>query len=90
MSAIVSVAALLIPIFLYVMAGGNAGTWLRCIFPSGGAGLGNSFLYAALDTDFAFAGSHAIWVPYLMMGAALVEIFIFAVLTVFNWCRVRK
>lgn len=90
MSAIVSVAALLIPIFLYVMAGGNAGTWLRCIFPSGGVGLGNSFLYAALDTDFAFAGSHAIWVPYLMMGAALVEIFIFAVLTVFNWCRVRK
>ena len=29
-------------------------------------------------------------VPYLMMGAALVEIFIFAVLTIIDWCRVRK
>lgn len=49
----------------------------------------NSFAYAVTDTGFAFLGDQAIWTPYLMMGAALVEIILFIPLTAVEWCRKR-
>ena len=50
----------------------------------------NSFTYAAMDTGFAYLGNTAIWLPYLMMGAAAVEFILFAVLAGVSWCRRGK
>ena len=68
---------------------GNVRNWICSIFPSGGTGLINSFTYAVTDTKFAFIGDQAIWTPYLMMAAALIEVILFIPFTVTGWCRKR-
>ena len=86
-SGVTAFLFLLIPILLYMMLDGNLGNWICSILPSGGVGLSNSFTYAIIDTNFAFAGNQAIWTPFLMMGAAAAEIVIFSILTVAGWSK---
>ena len=88
-SGVTAFLFLLIPILLYMMLDGNLGNWICSILPSGGVGLSNSFTYAIIDTNFAFAGNQAIWTPFLMMGAAAAEIVIFSILTVAGWSKER-
>ena len=77
----------LLPMILAVISSANLIKIIRCILPSGGIGLTNSFLYELLGTDFAHVGSAVIWTPYLIIGAALVEIPLFLILTVRGYCR---
>ena len=77
----------LLPMILAVISSANLIKIIRCILPSGGIGLTNSFLYELLGTDFAHVGSAVIWTPYLIIGAALVEIPLFLILTVRVYCR---
>ena len=81
---------LLLPVIVYMILSGNTGNWIRCLLPSGGVGLMNSFTYASMDTGFAYIGNTAIWLPYLMMGAAAVDSFLFTALSGVNWCRREK
>lgn len=78
---------LILPILAYMILDGNLGNWICSILPSGGVGLSNSFTYAIIGTNFAFAGEHAIWTPFLMMGSAVIEIVIFPILTTVGWSR---
>lgn len=86
-ASIAAFAFLILPMVVYMILGGNIGNWVRCLLPAGGVGLMNSFTYAAMDTGFAYLGNTAIWLPYLMMGAAAVESILFAVLAGVGWCR---
>ena len=52
--------------------------------------MGNSFLYALLDTRFLSVGEYAFWVPYVMVAAAFVNIVLFSTLTVETYCRHSK
>ena len=74
-ASIAAFAFLILPMVVYMILGGNIGNWVRCLLPSGGVGLMNSFTYAA------------IWLPYLMLGAAAAECILLAVLAGVSWCR---
>lgn len=86
-ASIAAFAFLILPMVVYMILGGNIGNWVRCLLPSGGVGLMNSFTYAAMDTGFAYLGNAAIWLPYLMLGAAAAECILLAVLAGVSWCR---
>lgn len=78
---------LVLPVIFYMMLGNNLGNWIRCLLPAGGVGMVNSFTYAALNTDFAYVGNQAVWLPCVMMTAAAAEAVLFTVLGVAGWCR---
>lgn len=77
----------LLPAVLYMLSSANIVNIIRCILPSGGLGLTNSFLYELLGTNFVHAGPAVIWTPWLIIGAAVVEIPLFFLLTVRAYCR---
>lgn len=89
-ASIISFAFLILPMIVYMVLSGNLGNWIRCLLPSGGVGLMNSFTYAALDTSFAYIGGRAVWLPYLMMASASAAIVLFAILAGISWCRKEK
>lgn len=89
-ASIIALVFSLLPIFLYITVKGNIGGWLRCILPSSGVGLGNSFFYALCDTEFLYAAGKSVWVPYVMLTAAVIEIIVFAGWTVYSYCRHSK
>lgn len=77
----------LLPTIIAMMSSANLAKLIRCILPSGGLGFTNSFLFELLGTDFVHVGPMVIWTPYLIIGAAAVEIPLFLVLTVRAYCR---
>ena len=89
-ASIASFAFLILPVMVYMILDGNAGNWIRCLLPSGGVGMMSSFTYAAMDTKFAYVGSLAVWLPYIMLAAAAVEDVLFAILAGVSWCRRRR
>lgn len=89
-SAITALIFCLTPILVHTMMGNNAATWLRCIFPSSGVGLGNSFLSSLMDTVFVHAGNVSVWIPFVIMASALIEIPVFICLTFWSYCRCKK
>ena len=89
-SSILALVFLFLPLLLYIMANGNVGNWLRCLLPSSGVGLNNSLTYALLDTKFVFAGDMAVWIPFVMVGAAAVEAVVFFLFAVRDWCGKSK
>ena len=89
-SSILALVFLFLPLLLYIMANGNVGNWLRCLLPSSGVGLNNSLTYALLDTKFVFAGDMAVWIPFVMVGAAAVETVVFFLFAVRDWCGKSK
>lgn len=77
----------LLPIIISVMSSSNPAKLVRCILPSGGIGFTDSFLFDLLGTQFVHLGPAVIWTPYLVLGAALVEIPLFLFLAVRSYCR---
>ncbi len=77
---IISVFLCLLPTVIYMISNANVAEILRSILPSGGAGLSNSFLFELEGTNFAQIGNIHIWLPYLMMSSAAVEIPLFLLL----------
>lgn len=86
-SSLAGIGFCILPIFVANFMGNDIGDWIRCILPSGGAGLNNSFLYAILDTGFVYFGNHAFWTPYVMITAAAAGAVIFMIGTVRSYCR---
>lgn len=78
---------ILMPALLYFMVGGLAGSWLRALFPAGGLGLTNAFLYAVTDFEFLKAGPFTVWTPWILLIVPAVEIPLFLFLTVLSYCR---
>lgn len=77
----------LLPMIIGMISLENLARIIRCILPSGGIGLSDSFLFELLGTNFVHVGGCVIWTPYLVIGAAAVEIPLFLFLTVRVYCR---
>lgn len=93
-SMVSSLAAALVFCFLPVFATsvfpGQLGLWLQCLLPGGGIGMGNSFLYMLIDFKFLHLGSQSVWIPYVLVAAALVQIPVFLGAAVHSHCKMRK
>lgn len=86
--ATLSVALLfcMLPVVVYMAAPSEIGTWIYTILPTGGVALQTSFLYSFIDFAFWNIGKIAIWTPYVMLGAYIVEIPLFLGLAVQSYC----
>lgn len=60
---------------------------IRLCLPSGGIGLKNSFYFELTDFSFLQLGTLSIWSPYVVIGAAAIEIFLFLIFTVRSYSR---
>lgn len=80
---LIAIVMCLLPIFTY-SAGAN---WLTFILPSGGIGLQNSLLYQLTGVTYVHIGQASIWVPYVTVAAAIIEIPVFLFLAVRTYCK---
>ena len=85
----VSLLFCFLPVIIYMLLPEKIGIWLYSILPASGVGLQASFLYALLDFQFWNIGSLAIWLPHVMLGACILEIPVFIILTVNSYLRHR-
>lgn len=79
----VSLLLCLLPTVAVMTMPGQLSTWLSTLLPAGGTGIQASFLYAVTDFRFLTAGSIAVWTPWAMLIAWIVEI------PLFSWLAVR-
>lgn len=79
----------ILPIILYMTLPKEIGIWIYSILPACAASLQTSILYAVADFDFWNIGNIAIWLPHVMLGAAVIEIPLFAGLAVYSYVRYR-
>lgn len=82
-----TIASAILPTLFYMMIGGNLGSCLRVLLPSGGLGGSNAFLYALIDFEFLKIGPLSIWVPWLILAVPLLEIPLFLWMTVRTYCK---
>lgn len=80
---LIAIVMCLLPIFTY-SAGAN---WLTFILPSGGIGLQNSLLYQLTGVTYVHIGQASIWMPYVTVAAAIIEIPVFLFLAVRTYCK---
>lgn len=90
-STVTSLAAALVfciaPVVICMTVPGALSTWLCSILPASGTSIQASILYAMTDFRFLNVGSLAVWMPYAMIGACVIEIPLFSFLTVRSYCR---
>ncbi len=77
----------ILPILVYMILPQDLGQWIYSILPACTTGLQTSILYAAADFDFWNIGTIAIWLPHVMIGACVIEIPLFAFLTVTSYAK---
>ena len=71
-----------LPIIIYMALPEELSVWLYSVLPAGAVSLQTSILYAAADFNFWNIGPLAVWLPHAMLGAYVMEIPLFAALTV--------
>ena len=77
----VALAVAMTPTFLVILLRESAlGDWLRLILPSGGLGLGTGMFVDIQIGEFLTVGSLAIWTPFVMLAAPVIETPVFALL----------
>lgn len=86
---IIAIAFCLIPDILHMVTqgAGNFAGLIGCILPSGGLGINNNFFSQLRNIMFIKIGPFSIWSPYLIMGAAAIEIPIFFILSMCAYCK---
>lgn len=80
----------ILPVIIYMALPEELAIWIYSILPAGAVSLQTSILYAAADFNFWNIGSIAIWLPYVMLGAYVVEIPLFASLAVYAYSTHNK
>ena len=83
-SMLFSLIVAILPTILYFAVGLS---WLVFLWPSSGIGMQNSLMYQLLDTKFLTIGDRGIWVPWVIIAAAAVELVVFAVLSIRSYCK---
>lgn len=87
-STVTSLAAALVsaiaPTVICMTVPGKVSDWICSILPAGGTGIQASMLYAITDFRFLNIGALSLWTPYVIMGACLIEIPMFACLAVYS------
>jgi hypothetical protein len=86
-SLTVSFLAVMAPIIMSWFLPDWIANYAKVIFPTGGIGLNNGFLYDLIDFRFLNIGRVAIWSPYLIVAFALLEIPLWYFLAVRRWAR---
>ena len=77
----VALAVAMTPTFLVILLRESAlGDWLRLLLPSGGLGLGTGMFVDIQIGEFLTVGSLAIWTPFVMLAAPVIEAPVFALL----------
>ena len=76
----------ILPVVVSMAVPGALSTWLCCILPASGTSIQASILYAITDFKFLNLGGLAVWTPYAMIGACVVEIPLFSFLAVWSYC----
>lgn len=84
---IIAVAFCILPAILHSVWHGNVANLLTCVLPTGGAGISHNFFTQLNQTTFIKLGSLDIWAPYLTLGAAILEIPLFFILTIHAYCK---
>lgn len=79
----------ILPIILYMTLPKEIGMWIYSILPASATSLQTAILYAVADFDFWNIGNIAIWLPHVMLGAAVIEIPLFAGLAVYSYVKYR-
>ena len=80
MVLVISAAALALPMFADHYLDYPVSDWIRLLLPGGGTGLQNSMYYELPDFKFLTVGSLAIWTPFVMFAAPVIETPVFALL----------
>ena len=80
MVLVISAAALALPMFADHYLDYPVSDWIRLLLPGGGTGLQNSMYYELPDFKFLTVGSLAIWTPFVMLAAPVIETPVFALL----------
>ena len=91
MAACLSVSLLfcILPVIVYMALPEEIATRIYSILPASAVSMQTSILYAAADFDFWNIGPLAIWLPHAMLGAYVVEIPLFAGLTLHSYITHR-
>ena len=77
----IALAVAMAPTFLVILLReGALGDWLRLLLPSGGLGLGTGMFVDIQIGEFLTIGSLAVWTPFLMLAAPVIETPVFALL----------
>ena len=77
----VALAVAMTPTFLVILLRESAlGDWLQLLLPSGGLGLGTGMFVDIQIGEFLTIGSFAIWTPFVMLAAPVIEAPVFALL----------
>lgn len=84
---IIAFAFCIIPAILHMVWHGNVSDFLTCILPTGGAGISHNFFSQLNGSTFIQIGSFNIWAPYLTVGAAILEIPLFFILSIHAYCK---
>ena len=83
-SMLFSLIIAILPTILYFAVGLS---WIVFLWPSSGTGMQNSLMYQLVDTNFLTIGERGIWVPWVIITAAAVELVVFAVLSIRTYCK---
>lgn len=75
------------PVVICMTVPGALSTWLCSILPASGTSIQASILYAITDFQFLNIGGLSIWTPYAMIGACIIEIPLFSILTIRSYCK---
>lgn len=86
-SLVISIIFCFLPSLISKSVDNNIMNWIRLILPAGGVGVGNGFDYELQNLTFLKFGSHFIWSPYVIIGAAAIAIPLFMTLTVLAYCK---
>ncbi len=90
-SAVMSLAAALAfciaPAVISMTFPGALSGWVCSILPASGTSIQASVLYALTDFQFLNLGGPAVWTPYAMITACVIEIPLFSWLAVHSYCK---
>ncbi len=85
----ISLVVCITPMILYMALPSGIREWLYLLIPSSGTGLQTSILYEAINYFYITVGNTALWMPYAMIAACILEIPLFLALTVRSYIRHR-
>ncbi len=84
---IIAIAFCILPAIIHSVWHGNIANFLTCVLPTGGAGISHNFFNQLNESTFIHIGSSDIWAPYLTIGAAIIEIPLFFILSIHAYCK---
>ena len=89
-SLAMSLMVCILPIVIYIALPTQIATWINAFTPSSGVGLMTSILYSLIDFIFLNVGNVSVWLPYVMIGAGIIEIPVFILGAVRNYIVYSK